>query len=331
MALRHLLLTILLIVSAHSESNIHSFKACQLKYQVSSVTIDGSQALAVGKNYLLYYSKTPPKEGLLKRDPFLGLNLVRSSKSFKHVFKFYNNKPKHLAAVLPETVVKGSIVSPQIGLNQLAGFSHPVKPNAMVSGTCCGIVALSTGEGLIDKEYIQHFLESKEVVYADIGIRVKDDRGVRVIEVNPFFEDSPFLLDDVILSMDDHPAINAADISKRILFSKVGSEHSFVVLRDQKKQELNTTFRQRLSGGLVPESFFDLFGLALNEQLVAIEDDAKLEIKKGDKLLYVMGKKVDTLKDIRRVLSEEKGSDKKSIVLLFQRQGFDFFIHFPKP
>jgi len=44
-----------------------------------------------------------------------------------------------------------------------------------------------------------------------------------------------------------------------------------------------------------------------------------------------MGKPVKTLADIRHVLSLEKSSKEKVIILLFRRKGFDFFIHFDKP
>jgi hypothetical protein len=40
---------------------------------------------------------------------------------------------------------------------------------------------------------------------------------------------------------------------------------------------------------------------------------------------------VKSLADIRHLLSVEKSSSSKMIVLLFRRNGFDFFIHFSKP
>ena len=307
------------------------FKSCQLKYQVSSVQLNNTQAFAINDEYVLFYSEDEPTSKIIKRDPFLGLNLMKADRRFKHIFKFYNNNPKGLAAVLPEEVVEGEFVQEQIGLNRLATFSTKAKKNALISGTCCGLVGLSTGEGIIEKEYIRHFLESEKIVYSDIGIRVADAKGVRVVEINPFFADSPFLLDDIILFMDGKRAKGAAQISRDILFSKPESLHHFIVLRDGKKEKVKATFKNRLSGGLLPESFFDFFGLELDEFLVVKKDAPKYEIKEGDKLLFVMGKPVKTLADIRQVLSLEKSSKEKMVILLFQRKGFDFFIHFDKP
>jgi len=213
----------------------------------------------------------------------------------------------------------------------LARFPKNVEENSLISGTCCGIIGLSTPQGIIDKSYIRHFLESKEVVYADIGIRLGDREGTRVIDVNPFFEDSPFFLDDLIISMDTTKTKNEAQLNRDILFSSPGRQQTIDIIREGKKLKLDRVFQKRLSGGLVPESFFDLFGLSLDENLIVKEDNAKYEIKKDDKLLLVMGKEVKTLADIRQILSEEKSSQSKMVVLLFQRNGFAFFIHFSKP
>lgn len=329
MACRHFLLLLLFPLTLFSASS--DFKSCQLKYQASSLKIGNTQGFAVDTEYALYYSSAEPSTAIIKRDPFLGLNLVKSPRPFKHIFKFYNNDPKAFAAILPSKVSEGKIISEQIGLNQLGRFSAAIDENALIGGTCCGIMGISTPYGVIDKAYIRHFLESEKVVYSDVGIRVADKDGVRVTEVNPFFEASPFLLDDLILSMDGKKAVNAAQISREILFSIPGSDHHFLISRDSKKIKLSTHLKERLSGGLVPDSFFDLFGLYLDENLIVKEDNAKYEIKKDDRLLFVMGKEVKTLSEIRKVLSLEKSSHSKMVILLFRRSGFDFFIHFSKP
>ncbi len=327
MALRHTLLLVFPFILFSAPSD---FKSCQLKYQVSSLQADKTQAFAVDNEYALFYSKEEPAVKIIKRDPFLGLNLIKSATPFKHIFKFYNNEPNKLAAVLPNDVEEGDLVQEQVGLNQLAQFSRPLKANAIVSGTCCGVLGIATEGGVIEKAFIRHFLKSKEVIYSDIGIRLGDNGGVRVVEVNPFFEDSPFLLDDIILSMDGEKAHSAAQISQKILFSKPQSKHHFLISRQNKKLKIDATLKRRLSGGLIPESFFDLFGLELDENLIVKKDNQKYEIKKGDKLLFVMGKEVKNLADIRKVLSQEKSTKNKMVLLLFKRKGFDFFIHFPK-
>jgi len=327
MALRH---TLLLLIPFILFSAPLDFKSCQLKYQVSSLQINNTQAIAVDNEYGLFYSAQEPNITIIKRDPFLGLNLVKLPQSSKHIFKFYNNQPKHLAAVTPSTIQEGRFLSEQIGLNTLAQFSQKTKMNSLISGTCCGILGLSTDTGVIDKDYIRHFLKTKEVSYSDIGIRLGDKEGVRVLEVNPFFDNSPFLLDDIILFMDGKKAKSAASVSKKILFAKPGSKHFFVVLRNNEKLRIEATMQKRLSGGLIPDSFFELFGLSLDEHLIVKENNAKYEIKEGDKLLFVMGKEVKSLADIRHVLSQEKSTKTKIVILLFKRKGFDFFIHFAK-
>ena len=327
MALRHALFLLLPFILFSAPLD---FKSCQLKYEVSSLQINDTQAIAVDNKYGLFYSVQEPKINIIKRDPFLGLNLVKLPQPSKHIFKFYNNDPKQLAAVTPSTIKEGKLVSEQIGLNKLAKFSKKIKKNSLISGTCCGILGLSTDEGVIDKDYIRHFLKTSKVSYSDIGIRLGDKDGVRVLEVNPFFDNSPFLQGDIILYMDTKKAISAASVSKKILFAKPGSKHFFVILRNNQKLRIEATLQKRLSGGLIPDSFFELFGLSLDEHLIVKEDNVKYEIKEGDKLLFVMGKPVNSLAKVRHVLSQEKSTKSKIVILLFKRNGFDFFIHFAK-
>jgi len=331
MALSHLSYFLLLLLPFSLFSAPQDFRSCQLKYQVSSVNTSHTKAFSISKDYVIFYSADEPQVKILKRDPFLGLNLVRSERAFKHIFTFYNHHPKQLAAVLPAKVVEGRLQSRQIGLNRLARFSTAAPKNSLITGTCCGIIGLSTGNGVIEKEYIQHFLESEQIEYGDVGIRLADDKGVRVAEVNPFFEGSAFLLDDVIISMDGKKVNNAAELSRKILFSKPQSQHLFTFLRAKEKRKITVIVKQRLSGGLIPDSFFDLFGLELDENLIIKEDNAKYEIKKEDRLLSIMGKEVKSLGEVRHVLSQEKTSENKMIMLLLRRNGFDFFIHFAKP
>ena len=96
MAVRHVFLFLLplLLFSAPLD-----FKSCQLKYQVSSIDLGYTQAVAVDDEYAVYYSKEKPSQVVVKRDPFLGLNLIKSPQRFRHIFKFYNNKPEELAGV----------------------------------------------------------------------------------------------------------------------------------------------------------------------------------------------------------------------------------------
>ena len=329
MALRQLLISFFLTLNLFSAPV--DFRACQLKYEVSSAHLGNTQGFAIDRSFAIIYSENEPNYKVIKRDPYLGLNLVQAPKPFKHIFKFYKHKPKQLAAITPSLSIEGKITSEQIGLNELAQFSEKIPENALITGSCCGILGLSTPHGIIEKEYLRHFMESEKVQYSDLGIRLANEEGVRIVEVNPFFQDSPFILDDIILFMDKKKAVSAGQVSKDILFSKPGSVHQFIVLRNSKKIKIQMSTIDRNSGGEIPESFFDFFGLELDENLIVKKDAPRFEIKEGDKLLSVMKKEVKCLDDIRLVLSEEKENDAESIFLLFQREGFDFFIHFKKP
>lgn len=330
MALRPLVLFALLFPLSLLSTPLE-FKACQLKYQVSSIEIDKIQAFAVNNEYALFYSKEEPDQKVAKRDPFLGLNLVRAPKQFKHSFKFHNNSTKKLAGILPASVTEGKILSEQIGLNRLAKFSKPLKRSTLVSDSTCGIVGISTGDGVIGREYIRHFLSSEKLIYGDAGIRLTDENGVCVSARNPFLKNNPFESGDIIVQMDGKKTESAAQVSRDILLSQPQSSHDFIVLRDAKELKLKTEFQTRLGGGLLPETFLETTGFWLDENLVLKKDNADYALKKGDKLMYVMSDRVTTPADVRRVLSQKDPNQNMRTVLLFQRDGFDFFIHLLKP
>ena len=330
MALRQLLLlAFLLPLTLFSAPQ--DFKACQLKYQVSAVKIGKAQAFAVSDKYALFYSKEEPSVRIVKRDKLLGLNLIETPKRFRHSFKFHHKFSTRLAGVLPYGITEGKLVSSQLGLNSLAKFSKSLKSNALITDTRCGIVGISTPEGVIEKEYIKHFLSSKEISYGDLGIRLIDKKGVCVVERSPFFKTMPFMAGDIIIYMDGKKAKSASEISRKILLSKPKSKHAFVVVRDSKKIKIKVEMQKRLSGGLSEDNFLDRMGFVLNENLVVTKNNTKYAVKKGDKLRVVMGQGVRTSTDVRHVLSQELPDKDSTIALLFQRNGFDFFIHLLKP
>lgn len=312
-------------------SNPLDFKACQLKYQVSSMNVGQAYAFAVNDKYALFYSKEEPAQKVVKRDPFLGLNLIEADKRFRHSFKFHHRLSDKLSGILPHSITEGRMLSSQIGLNTPAKFSKPLKNSTLITDSACGIVGVSTPDGVIEKEYIKHFLKSKEIVYADVGIRLIDKNGVCVTARNPFFYNMPFMQHDIIVQMDGEKVASASEVSRRILLSKPKSMHTFIVLRDNKKIKIKVEAQERLSGGLSEDNFLDTMGFVMDEHLVVMQDNVQYGVKKGDKLRLVRGDGVRTSADVRHVLSQEKSDKDKSIALLFQRDGFDFFIHLLKP
>ena len=330
MALRLVLvLTFLLPLTLFSSTK--DFKACQLKYQVSSVKIGKTQAFAISDKYALFYSKDEPSVRVVKRDHFLGLNLIETPKRFRHSFKFHSNLSAKHAGVSPYSITEGKLISSQIGINNLAKFSKPLKTNTLITDDACGIVGISTPEGVIEKEYIKYFLKSKEISYGDLGIRLIDKKGVCVDTRNPFFEKMSFIAGDIIVYMDGKKVKDASAISRKILMSKPKSMHNFVVLRDKKKIKIKAEIQKRLGGGLIEDNFLEIFGFLFDKNLVVTKDNAKYGVKKGDRLKRVMGKEVKISVDVDHVLSQEKPAKDNVTALLFQRNGFDFFIHLLKP
>ena len=85
------------------------YDSCKLKLLDSKAIHSNSIHLPIGKNQRLVYSKTPPKEKILKTDPFLNLYLVEDEKGFKYPFIINKNAPLGMASINERDAIEGNI------------------------------------------------------------------------------------------------------------------------------------------------------------------------------------------------------------------------------
>ena len=294
--------------------------ACEQKLKDSHSMLNEGVYIPINKTQRLVYSATMPDAKIIKADPFLGLYLVEGMKPFAYPFKIGAHFPDRLALVNQKTNITGKILKHQIGLNSLAVFSSTLEGSAIVSGPCCKLEGLFTPRGVIEKTYLLHFLQAKSVEYADIGIRIGANRDV--VRVNPFFKNNPFLVGDVIVAYDGKKVANSWELMQKILFSKICSHHKVQILRNAKACTFDVMACKRLGGGLLSDTFLESKGMVFTHDL-KLAKVSGYGLHVNDKLLSINGVMLKNSTDLQRVIGSQKGE----MLFLFQRDGFQFFVH----
>ena len=302
------------------------FDSCKQKILDSNAIQNKQLNIPVNKNQRLLYSKTKPNAKVLKHDKFLNLYLVVDKKPFKYPFRVNNKLTLGTAAINNKVVLEGKIVKHQIGLNKLASYNQPLYVPSILLNSCCALEGIVTPYGIIEKEYIDRFLNIKKVTYADIGIRVKDEKKLVIVDVtNPFMDNNPFKKDDCILEFDERKVKSSARLMRNILFSKIGSKHKVKIKRLKQVLLFNVVSQSRDGGGQVSDTFLEFLGISFDKSLHVVKIAKKAEKYQliiGDKLLQVNQEKIKTKNDVLNKLSKTKESSN----LLFERRNFQFFV-----
>ena len=305
------------------------YHSCQRKIIDSKALVNQTIKIPISKKETLLFTqdKSSITEQIIKQDPFLSLYLVKSKKYFRYPFKFNKHQYLGVASVNEKLAQEGKIKKHQIGLNKLALFNDAVFTPSLLLTSCCSLEGLVTQRGIIEKDYLKNFIDSKEIVYGDIGVRLEDYKGlVRVFAHDPFMKNNQLKKDDIILSFDAKKVRDSATLMKKILFSKVGTSHKLKVKRQENIITINATTQKRYGGGYISDTFLEQKGLYFDKNLsiIRIEKHAQhFGLKIGDKILKANDVKVDS----QQLLIQHIGNFKDSSLLLIQRAGFQFFVH----
>lgn len=302
------------------------YNSCQKKINDSNAISNKILSFPVKKHQRVLFSRTSPDAKILKHDPFLSLYLVEDKKGFKYPFKINHRLRLGTAVVNKKSSLEGKVLKKQVGLNSFAIFSESLSPPALLLTSCCSLEGIVTSKGIVEKEYIERFINTQKVSYSDIGIRVKDENKLVLIKaVNPFMKGNPFRVNDCVLEFDGKKVKDSATLMRDILFSRVGSEHSVKVKRANKVLTFKVSSLKRKGGGYLSDTFLEFIGLSFDKDLniVKIEKKAqKYGLKLGDKLLQINKKNITNEEEILKIISQDKNSSH----LLFQRDNFQFFV-----
>ncbi len=302
------------------------YASCVQKINDAKVIQNNSLLIPVKNHKLLIYSKQQPNAKILKHDPFLSLYLVEARENFAYPYDVNMRLQLGTAIVNAKEVKEGKILKNQVGLNTFGVYSEKLRTPALITSSCCSLEGIVTSRGVIQKEYIQRFLSSAPVTYADIGIRVKNDAGyVIVTAINPYLKNNPFQKKDCIIALDGKKIKAASVFMRKILFSKIGSIHSVSVKRGKKKITLHIKATKRFGGGFVSDTFLEERGIYFDKSLHIIKLNQfykKFGLKVGDKLLAVNKVTVKNERELQKYIENFKDFS----LLLFERQNFQFFV-----
>ncbi len=304
-----------------------SYKSCQIKTKNLHVVQDASLVVPLQNNQTLIYSREPVNAKVIKHDPFLNLYLVKSKKYLRYPFRINNKLSLSQASVSDSCVTEGKIKTKQIGLNALATYTKPIVAPSLLLNSCCNLEGLVTPQGIIQRDYLDNFIHSKNKYYGEVGVRVVDeDKLILVKRVNPFDLSVKFKKDDCITHVNGKKILDASDFMKHVLFAKIGSQLKVMVVRNGKKILLKATVKQRFGGGAISDTFLEANGLYFSRDLTLLsvgEKYKKFGLHIGDRLIQVNGKKATKIEDIRKYIDDFK----HFASLVFTRNHFQFFVN----
>ncbi len=297
-----------------------SFRSCLKKTNdLGVVQNDTTLSIPVSSDKLLGFGPKPPKNSVVY-DPFLRLWIVKTNKRVRYPFKINQTLPAKELASIKQGIVCGSIIEEQNGLEHFGRFSKPAKTPAIVLNGCCELVGINTSRGVIQKRYIEHFLQ-KGSVYASAGVRIRQcKKHIVVASVNPFVK-TPLKRLDRIVAVDGKKIRTQKEFNEAVLFSAPNSEHTFKVIRCGKEKELTCTLSQRKGGGFLSDTFLETLGVYLNEKLVVIDSTYPV-LRRNDRIFMVNGTKVGSFEDVRRSLSDTL----HEALIGINRNGLDIFV-----
>ncbi len=310
-----------------------NFKQCYNKEIKSIVYFRDTKAIAISKHYAVTYSKTKPKYPYVKYDPFLNLYLFYSKKPL-HPVKLKNTDKlslgEWLASIDENSLYIGNFAQRGEGLNIYFEQNSKTPPNSLISCLCCQVYGLGIGNGkFISSNFLNKFLNSKEVFYGDIGVRfARLGKKVIISSINPLFKNQKLKVGDIIKKIDGEKIKKVEDANNLILFQKKNQIVKLEFLRKNTLHTIKIKVQKRYGGGELSDSFLENRGLFLDKNLIIIKISknsfgAKSGLHIGDKLLQMDRKNVKNANEIRRIFSK---TEKKVINLLFERANFQFFI-----
>lgn len=305
------------------------FTLCREKFIDNATVENGVLSLPVSSDRNLVYSALHLETKSTKKDPLLGLYLVESPKPNPYIYAISSKNPAAIAAIESHLVLQGKISRTQSGVNSLALFDQPLVAPGVLSGPCCDLEGIITPRGIIEKAYIRHFLQTKETAYGDAGIRVVQSAdGVAVASSDPFMPDNPFKAGDIIEQCNGKSVSSAAAVMQTILFAAPGETYDFTLRRNGKTHLVKVILGRRYGGGLISDTYLERSGFYFDADLtltMASGSAAYAGLLRGDRLIQINGKPVSSWENIR---DNVRGEDEK-VSLLFERDGFQFFIHLP--
>lgn len=309
------------------------FKQCYENNVKSFVYFGDIRAVAVSEHLAVAYSPVKPEVAYEKHDPFLNLYLFRSKKTLDPVRLKSTRKLKlgeWIAGMDDNSLYVGNFSKTGSPLDSFYLHNAQMSPNSIISCLCCEVYGLGIGAGtFIGSEYITRFMNQEEVYYGDIGVRfAKEGKDFVVAYIDPFLKNQGFKKGDVIQRVNQKKIDSLKELNQIVLFAKPKSTITLQLKRDGKTQKVRAQVFKREGGGYLSDVFLEKKGIFFDKNMTVSHVDEgsfgqESGLKKGDKLLQVDDREIQDQDSLKEYLSNAK---KKRVHLLFERDGFQFFI-----
>lgn len=305
------------------------YSKCAKKLQDSFVYIDGMTTIPIANGKTLFISYNPVKfrsAKVLKHDPFLGIYLLEYPHNKKPI-EFGDNKAKEMVAVYKDGFEAGEISKVPLGFSW-GKLSFDPTSSGVLSDICYRVYGVINKGGFLDHIKIGRFLSNTPIAYSYLGfIPTRSGSNLIVTLSDPFFENNPFLEGDVILSIDNIDVKSVDEFYEVSAYKPVDSNISVKILRDGVVSEKIVKSALLSSRGLLDGNFLDRFGIVLDGDMrvesVANPAFGFEQLKRGDRIVAINRVEVNSMDDIKRVLSKITTND---IKMLTERDNFMFFI-----
>ncbi|QKF91308.1 PDZ domain-containing protein [Campylobacter sp. CCUG 57310] len=332
------------------------FNACYEKNLPSIVNVAGHEGIALSPNLIAVVKKDEmPLRNYIKFDPFLGLYLVASDVSLDPIKMSEDNRTKKSDWVSVtkdiNSTVYGHVKSLGERLGELDTLTFDVNDTTAVLSACCNLRGISVGGNkFIPNRYLRHFIAYPDVYYGDVGaIFEAMDGKFYVKSVEQLGRGQALMAKDEILSINKEKFKTLRELNERILFAKKGEILTFEIMRDgvverfniavsdsaspkdkkskdEMKPDVKSQETKEIKQANTTNDFFKTQGITLDTQLNVNKVDegskaANFGIKTGDKLIQVGKNQVKNRNDAIKLTSKNSAEH----ILLFRRNGFDFF------
>ncbi len=301
-------------------------KSCFSFFPGSYIMIDGHPAFAVKKDTFLSL-KCPSGKKIVAQDPFRGLCLFEQKVS----------KPLPLSDAKPPLYIcpdKRELDRPirSFPVSIFAGelTVRPGHEGALFAG-CCRLAGIFDAEGgWFDAASIRRLVKG-ETYHGDIGVRFATIEGKVAAESVDPFASSGFRPGDVVLGIGDGSRPDLRDVRDRIDRCAEGEKVPFTVKRGEKRLKIEAQCFERTGGGAISDTFLERFGTYFSKSLRIEKIDPssmayKRGLRVGDRLLMIDGKSVEKEEDVRALLSGYGVQKSTPENMLWEREGFQFFL-----
>lgn len=309
------------------------FRACYNKNKEAFLKIGGVHALAIDKHYAISFEK--PKN-YLRYDPFLKLYLIYCEDELKPV-KMEDDRKLDTKDIL------GSLTKQRIAFGKFRSFGTPFdgfdklffrdKKGSLITDGCCGMYGVGKGnKNFIPNRYLKRFLENESNFYGDIGASFYTSKDRTFISSLDPYRAKNLCIGDEIVSVNGMRVSSKSHLLELIMFADKNSTLLLHVKRAGKMREIEVKPYLRPKYPYRDSTYLKQTGMVFGKNLTLIKVTKnsfahKSGLKKGDRLMEINFKKVQTTRDIRRALLRKSSN---SHHLLFTRDDFQFFINIDK-